>query len=136
MKYKKRETRNVETRKVIAYYDRSRGSYCLILEDVDTQERVFTLPIYTNEPYRLEDPRVRDQKGNYVKRGVLQRMDGQQGMLFKKFIPHNGRISIFNYQIRGTHKLAGRSGIGGGSGYRIIQIPVGQFTYFKKGMKK
>lgn len=99
MKYKKRETRNVETRRVIAYYDRSRGSYCLILEDVDTQERVFTLPVYTNEPYRLEDPRVRDQKGNYVKRGVLQRMDGQHGMLFKKFIPHNGRISIFNYQI-------------------------------------
>ena len=100
MKYKKRETRNVETRRVIAYYDRSRGSYCLILEDVDTQERVFTLPVYTNEPYRLEDPRVRDQEGNYVKRGVLQRMDGQHGMLFKKFIPHNGRISIFNYQIR------------------------------------
>lgn len=100
MKYKKEKTRNVETRSVRAYYDRSRGSYCLILEDVDTQERVFILPIYTNEPYRLEDPRVRDQKGNYVKRGVLQRMDGQHGMLFKKFIPHNGRISIFNYQIR------------------------------------
>ena len=100
MKYKKEKTRNVETRNVRAYYDRSRGSYCLILEDVDTQERVFTLPIYTNEPYRLEDPRVRDQKGNHVKRGVLQRMDGQQGMLFKKFIHHNGRVSIFNYQIR------------------------------------
>lgn len=100
MKYKKRETRNVETRRVRAYYDRSRGTYCLILEDVDTQERVFTLPIYTNEPYRLEDPRVRDQKGNYVKRGVVRRMDGQQVMLFKKFIQHNERISIFNYQIR------------------------------------
>ena len=65
MKYKKEKTRNVETRSVRAYYDRSRGSYCLILEDVDTQERVFTLPIYTNEPYRLEDPRMKDAKGNY-----------------------------------------------------------------------
>lgn len=100
MKYKKEKTRNVETRSVRAYYDRSRGSYCLILEDVDTQERVFTLPIYTNESYRLEDPRVKDAKGNYVKRGVLQRMDGQQGMLFKKFIHHNGHVTIFNYQIR------------------------------------
>ena len=100
MKYKKEKTRNVETRSVRAYYDRSRGSYCLILEDMDTHERVFTLPIYTNEPYRLEDPRVKDAKGNYVKRGVLKRMDGQQGMLFKKFIHHNGHVSIFNYQIR------------------------------------
>lgn len=100
MKYKKRETRNVETRRVRAYYDRSRGTYCLILEDVDTRERVFILPIYTNEPYRLEDPRVRDQKGNYVKRGVVRRMDGQQVMLFKKFIQHNGHVTIFNYQIR------------------------------------
>ena len=63
MKYKKEKTRNVETRSVRAYYDRSRGSYCLILEDMDTQERVFTLPIYTNEPYRLEDPRVKDSTG-------------------------------------------------------------------------